>query len=133
MERIPPALLDGAEARLLRWMVLFAVLGAVALLVARGPQMAGGFAAGAALSVLGFRWLERGMAAALDASRTRVPRSVGIKLMLRYPAMIGAVLVVYETHWLPVVGVLMGLFVPIAGAIAESFVLMGRVIVELRG
>lgn len=130
MQKIPPRLIDGAEVRLRRWMVLFGVLGTAVLVVARGPSMAAGFALGAGLAVLGFRWLERGMAAALDASRTEVPKSVGIKLMLRFPALIAAVFVFYETHWLPVAGVVLGLFVPMMGTIAESVVFLARAIHE---
>jgi hypothetical protein len=132
MEKTPQAILDGVEARLPRWMVLFATIGAVAFLLARQPGMAAGFAVGAALSILGFRWLERGIAAALDASRTRVPRSVGIRLMLRYPILIGVIFVFYVTHWLPVEGVILGFFVPIAGAITESLSLLGRMIFDHR-
>ncbi len=130
MEKAPQAILDGVEERLLRWMLVFAALCTAVFLWVREPLMAAGFLAGAAISVLAFRWLERGMAAALDASRTRVPKSIGIKLMLRFPILIAVLFVFYGTHWLPIDGVVLGFFVPIAGAMTESLVIIGRLLLN---
>jgi ATP synthase I chain len=109
-------------------MAAFAAVGTAGFLAAREPRMAGAFLTGAALSILGYRWLERGVAAALDASRSRVPRAFAAKLMLRYPLLIAALFLSYETHWLPSEGVLLGFFVPVAGAIVESLTLLGKLI-----
>ena len=68
------------------------------------------------------------MKAALNASEKGVPRRVLLNLVLRYPLAFGAVLVFYETHWLPFTGVLAGLFVPFAGALVESLNLLRKLI-----
>jgi len=99
----------------------------VFLLLGRG-RMAGAFALGAGISILGYRWLAQAVKAALDAGEQGVPRRVVLNLALRYPVAFGAVLVFYETHWLPFMGVLAGLFVPFAGALVESLVLLGKMI-----
>jgi hypothetical protein len=50
---------DAAVARMYRWMAVLAIGGTVFLLVWRGWWYAGGFAAGAALSILNFHWLKQ--------------------------------------------------------------------------
>jgi|SRR5690242_7772622 len=123
-----PTTLEGAETRLPRWMGSLAGLGVVIFLVMGHTQMAGAFAVGAGISILGYHWLAQAVKAALNAGDGAVPKRVLLSLLLRYPIAFGAVLIFYETHWLPFTGVLAGLFVPIAGTLAESLNLVGRLI-----
>ncbi|HET7100035.1 MAG TPA: ATP synthase subunit I [Terriglobia bacterium] len=125
---VNPTALEGAEARLPRWMVAIACLGSLVFLALGRGLMAAAFALGAGISILGYLWLVRAVKAALNASEKGVPRRVLFNLVLRYPLAFGAVLLFYETHWLPFTGVLAGLFVPFAGALVESLNLLRRLI-----
>ena len=127
-ETVNPTILDGAEVRLPRWMGSLAGLGILVFLVLGQTRMAGAFAAGAGISILGYHWLAQAVKAALNAVEGSVPKRVLLSLVLRYPIAFGAVLIFYETHWLPFTGVLAGLFVPIAGTLVESLNLVGRLI-----
>lgn len=123
-----PTALEGAEVRLPRWMGAIALVGILVLLLLGQGVMAGAFALGAGISILGYRWLAQAVKAALSAGNRGVPRRVVVNLALRYPIAFGAVLVFYETHWLPYIGVMAGLFVPFAGALLESVNLLSRLI-----
>jgi ATP synthase I chain len=125
---VNPTALEGAEARLPRWMGTIAGLGILVFLALGRMLMAGAFAVGAGISILGYLWLAQAVKAALNVSEQRVPRRVLVNLVLRYPVAFGAVLIFYETHWLPFMGVLAGLFVPFAGALVESLNLLRRLI-----
>ena len=125
---VNPTALEGAEARLPRWMGAIAGLGILVFLVLGRGMMAVAFALGAGISILGYYWLAKAVKAALNASEKGVPRRVLLNLVLRYPLAFGAVLVFYETHWLPFTGVLAGLFVPFAGALVESLNLLRKLI-----
>jgi ATP synthase I chain len=121
---VNPTALEGAEARLPRWMGAIAGLGVLVFLALGRGLMAGAFALGAGISILGYLWLAQAVKAALNASEKGVPRRVLLNLVLRYPLAFGAVLIFYETHWLPFTGVLAGLLVPFAGALVESLNLL---------
>jgi ATP synthase I chain len=125
---VNPTALEGADARLPRWMGAIAGLGIIVFLTLGQVLMAGAFAVGAGISIVGYLWLAQAVKAALNASEQRVPRRVLVNLILRYPFAFGAVLIFYETHWLPFMGVLGGLFVPFAGALVESLNLLRRLI-----
>lgn len=120
--------LEGAEARLPRWMGAIAGLGILVFLVLGQWLMAAAFALGAGISILGYLWLAQAVKTALNAGQQGVPRRVLLNLVLRYPLAFGAVLIFYETHWLPFMGVLGGLFVPFAGTLLESLNLLRRLI-----
>ncbi|HET7214896.1 MAG TPA: ATP synthase subunit I, partial [Terriglobia bacterium] len=115
-----------AEARLPRWMVAIAGLGGLVFLALGRGLMAVAFILGAGISILGYLWLAQAVKAALNANEKGVPRRVLVNLVLRYPVAFGAVLLFYETHWLPFTGVLAGLFVPFAGALMESLNLLRK-------
>jgi len=127
-ETVDPTILEGAEVRLPRWMGSLAGLGILVFLVLGQARMAGAFAVGAGISILGYHWLAQAVKAALNAVEGSVPKRVLLNLVLRYPIAFGAVLIFYETHWLPFTGVLAGLFVPVAGTLVESLNLVGRLI-----
>jgi hypothetical protein len=109
-------------------MAAIAGLGIFVLLVLGRGLMAAAFTLGAGISILGYLWLAQAVKAALNASGQGVPRRVLLNLVLRYPLAFGAVILFYETHWLPFTGVLAGLFVPFAGALVESLNLLRRLI-----
>ena len=123
---VNPTALEGAEARLPRWMVAIAGLGGLVFLALGRGLMAVAFILGAGISILGYLWLAQAVKAALNANEKGVPRRVLVNLVLRYPVAFGAVLLFYETHWLPFTGVLAGLFVPFAGALMESLNLLRK-------
>ncbi len=128
MESVLHNAVEGAEARLPRWMGALAVFGIAAFLAQGHLRMAAGFALGAGMAIVGFRWLERAVRSALEAAAGGAAKRMGWVFILRYPLALGAVLVFYQTHWLPFAGVLLGLLVPVAGAIMESLFLMGKLI-----
>lgn len=103
-------------------------LGILVFLILGLVRMAGAFAVGAGISILAYHWLAQAVQAALKAGEQGVPKGILRNLVLRYPIAFGAVFIFYETHWLPFMGVLVGLFVPLAGAIVESLVLLERLI-----
>jgi hypothetical protein len=123
-EKLHHNAVEGSEKKLLRWMMVLAGVVTAALLVSARIRMAAGFGLGAAVAIAGFWWLARAVRSALDAaSGGRAKRKgIGFFFFLRYPLALGAVLLIYKTHWLPLLAVLAGMFVPLAGAIFESLV-----------
>lgn len=113
-----------AVRRIYRWMGACAVAFTLALLVWKGPWHAGGFAAGATLSILNFHWMK----AAVDALAARslqgaAPRPAGVsvlfKFVLRYALILAAGYVIFRTSVLSLTAFLGGLFVFVAGVLAE--------------
>jgi len=113
-------------------MAAFAVVVAVALLVGKGPRYAGAFAAGAALSVLNFHWLQRAVDAlaghfdpaareplAGTGGSHRRRRAIAAKFLLRYALIAAAGYVIFRTSVLSLGAFLGGLFVFVAGVLAE--------------
>lgn len=113
--------MTGAVRRMYRWMVVFAVAGSLSLLAWRGPRQAGGFALGAALSILNFHWL-KGAVDALGGSAARAGKGVIAKFVLRYALMIAAGYVIFRSSVLSLPWFLGGLFVFVAGVLAEMIV-----------
>lgn len=112
-------LLDSALERLPRWIAGVSAAGVVACLVAEEVRFAAGLAVGAAVALLGYWWLYRGIQAAFDSGRVPAPKAVLIRLVLRYPLLVGVVLLFNRTSWLPARAVMLGLFAPLAGALIE--------------
>lgn len=106
----------GAVRRMYRWMAVFSAIGSVALLAWKGPRQAGGFALGAALSVLNFHWL-KGAVDALGGDGAR--RGVIAKFVLRYALMLAAGYAIFRSSILSLPSFLGGLFVFVAGVLAE--------------
>lgn len=134
--RARSTLLDSAAERLPRWIAGVSVAAVLASLVAAQVRFAAGLAVGSGVALLGYWWLHRGIQAALNAGRA--PVTVFLKLALRYPLAIGAVLLFYRTGLLPASAVMAGLFAPLAGLLAESLAiavhaLRARVTVETPG
>ena len=118
--------LDSALDRLPRWIVGVSAAGVLACIVGGQVRFAAGLAVGAAVALLGYWWLCRGIRAAFDAGRDRAPKIVLVKLALRYPLAVGTVLLFNRTEWLPGRAVLVGLFAPLAGVLVESLVLVAQ-------
>lgn len=124
------ATLEGAEARLPRWMAGFAIAGMLgALLLGRAP-VAAGFGLGAAIAILGYSWLHKAVVGLMDAGHVRPSRMTLGKLLIRYPLAILLIFVFYRENWLPFEAVLTGLFVPVAGAFAESLFQIGSALLH---
>ena len=109
-----------AEARLPRWMWALGTAAVVASVFAVGPRFAAGLALGVGLGILNFRWLHDTVKGLAAANEGRVPRSTLAKFALRYPLAIAGLYLFYKTGWLPMMAIAAGLFVPVAGILAEA-------------
>lgn len=115
------------ETRLVQWMVLIGCAGALGIAVAGQLRFAVGFVVGTGAATLGFIWLETAVGHALTAaagsagsSQKTGTKGLVLKLILRYPMLLGIVYLFYRTKWLPFWAVFAGLLVPLAGAVVES-------------
>ena len=120
------------ERRLLGWMI---VLGAAATLVVAAlwhVTFAAGIATGAAIAILGYVWLLEALSAALGSEAARFTKGLVIKLVIRYPILVGVLYLFYRTKWLPVEAVLAGLFVPLAGGVVECLYQAGGLVFQSR-
>lgn len=107
------------ERRLLWWMIAVGVAASVATAALFRATFAAGVALGAAISVSGYFWLMEAASNALSGSDTQRTKGLVIKLILRYPILLGVLYLFYRTKWLPTGAVLAGLFVPLAGGVVE--------------
>ena len=113
-----------------RWPILMSGLALVAgipVLVHWGAAAALAFVLGAALGTANFHWLHRALYGVLDDPPKKVPKKVVLKVLLRYPLMFALIGLVHWTGWLPALGIIAGLLVPVAGVllalIAQIFTL----------
>ncbi|HLW78286.1 MAG TPA: ATP synthase subunit I [Terriglobia bacterium] len=124
-ETIQTPELARAEARLPLWMIAVAAAGVAAALASGHGRSAAGFGLGAALTILNYYWLHQAVVAVFNAARVRVPRSLIVKLAIRYPLAFAGVYLIHETGWLPFEAVVAGLFVPAAAVLIEAVVQIG--------
>lgn len=117
---------ERAEARLPWWMIGIAVFVVAGVLITGRFTFAAGFALGAALSTLAYLWLHEAVVHALGRGESAVPKGMAFKLVIRYPLAVGVVFLFYRTDWLPFTAILLGLFVPVAGAMGECLLLVGE-------
>ena len=117
--------LEGAEARLPRWMAGFAAVGMLVTFLLGHARAAGGFGLGAAIAIVGYSWLHKAVVSLMEAGRMRPSKATLGKLLIRYPLAVLVIFVFYRENWLPFEAVLAGLFVPVAGALAESVFQIG--------
>lgn len=117
---IPQATFESAEARLPRWMIAAALAGMLAAVCLADARAAAGFGLGAGVAVLGYSWLHKAVVALMNAQGQRPSHFLLGKILIRYPLAMLAVVIVYRENWLPFEAVLAGLFVPVAGVVAES-------------
>lgn len=123
-----------ALRRIYRWMGGCAVAGTLGVLVWKGPWYGGGFAVGAVLSILNFHWMKGAVdrlaayfqptAALATAQPTVAARRPGraapaVKFMLRYALIVAVGYVIFRTSILSLTAFLAGLFVFVAGVLAE--------------
>ena len=127
-----------AVRRMYRWMGVCAVAVTLAVLVWKGPWYGGGFAVGAALSILNFHWMKGGVdqlaayfqpttvppsatAAVQPAGPARRPGRAApvVKFVLRYALLIAVGYAIFRTSILSLTAFLAGLFVFVAGVLAE--------------
>ena len=110
------------EARLPRWMTAVGAVAIITLLASGHARVAAGFALGAAVAILNYRWLHQAVATLLGAAEPRVPRRVILKFAVRYPLAFAGVYLFYRTGWLPFGAVMAGLFVPVAAVLVEAVI-----------
>lgn len=101
-------------------MVGVTIAGMVVAVLLSDLRGAAGFGLGAGVALLGYSWLHRAVVTLMDAGRER-PSSLTLgKIVIRYPLAVAAVFIFYRENWLPFEAVLAGMFVPVAGVVAES-------------
>lgn len=110
----------------------FAAAGMLVSLLSGHLPVAAGFGLGAAIAILGYSWLHKAVVGLMDAGRTRPSRITLGKLLIRYPLAVLVIFVFYRENWLPFEAVLAGLFVPMAGALAESVFQIGLALLHLK-
>ncbi len=120
------------ERRLLGWMIALGVAAPLAAVVIWRVKFAAGVATGAAIAILGYVWLLDALSAALAGEKARLTKGLVIKLVIRYPILLGALYLFYRTKWLPVEAVLAGLFVPLAGGVVECLYQAGGMALQSR-
>jgi len=112
-------LLAGSGSRLNRLMLAVSAVGTVAAGLWRGWPWAGGFALGAAVSWINFRWLER------TVSRLGQKRaSVGMSVLagLRYALLGLGAYVILRFSNISLPAALAGLFVSVAAVLTETII-----------
>jgi hypothetical protein len=109
-------LLRSGTVRILRAMAALGAGGALAALAAGGWTWAAGFALGALVSWLNFRWLKQ-IVVALGGARTRA--RLAVLMGLRYLLMGGGAYVILKYSSISLPAALAGLFVAVAAVIVE--------------
>jgi hypothetical protein len=108
---------DDALARIGKAMVTIAAVGLLVASVWRGWTYGAGFALGAAVSWLNFRWLKQIVDALGSARPTR--KRVAILAGLRYALLGGGSYVILQYSSINLVAAMVGLFVSVAAVIVE--------------
>ena len=108
-----------AEARMPRWMYAIALLGALSILALGSGRAAVGFSVGSVFGILNYFWIHQAVVALMNAEGARVPKSVVIKMLVRYPLCFAGMFLFYKTGWSPILAVVAGLLVPGAGVLTE--------------
>jgi hypothetical protein len=110
-------LFERALERIAKASFVIAMAGLVAAAVLRGWTWAAGFALGAAVSWLNFRWLKQVVSALGDMRPTR--KRVAILAGLRYALLGGGAYVILRYSSVSVTATMLGLFVSVAAVIVE--------------
>ncbi len=127
--RTDTSLLWSGEAYWPRWMGALALVSAFGVLGRWGGAAAAAFSLGALVGILSYHWLHNGISRVLDDPSREVPRRLVTKVLLRYPLVLGLVVLVFWTGWLPTLGVVAGLFVPVGGILMAVIV---QILAQLR-
>lgn len=121
------------EAYWPRWMGALALVSAFGVLGRWGGAAAAGFALGALVGILSYHWLHKGISTVLSDPSKKVSGSLVTKVLLRYPLVLGLVVLVFWTGWLPTLGVIAGLFVPVGGILMALIIqMMAQIFTSLR-
>jgi ATP synthase I chain len=123
---IQPADFDypAAVARLFRFMLVVASASTVAAILIWDWKVGAGFAVGCAASLLSFRWLESAVAAlsarAVEEARQQDSGGVIARFLLRYGLIAVVGYTISRVSPISVNGLIVGLFLPVAGAACEA-------------
>jgi hypothetical protein len=117
---------EAVERRIEKLTLVIGAAGGLYVAFMWGWRSGIGFAAGALLSWLNFRWLEQGIGGLLRATVPqtgsepyRVPRWIYARFFARMALLVGAVYVILRASWFPGRAVLGGLFSLIAAVVLE--------------
>lgn len=108
----------------------FAAAGMLVAFLLGQTRAAAGFGVGAVVAILGYSWLHKAVVGLMNAGRKRPSTMTLGKLLVRYPLAFVVVFIFYRENWLPFEAVLAGLFVPTAGAFAESVFQIGLALIH---
>lgn len=115
---------DRAYPRIVRAMFVVAVLATAVLLAVGDWRTAAGFLVGCAVALLNFHWLKRVVSVLADKStasgRPQSSSGVVVRFLLRYLLMALAAYVIFRVSLASLYGLLAGLFLPVAGIMAEA-------------
>jgi dipeptide/tripeptide permease len=115
---------DRAYGRIVRFMIVLAVLLTAVLTVIFGRVVGFGFAVGSAIALVNFYWLKRVVSALADrATRTGQRQSSSgmvLRFLLRYGMIAAGVYVIFRVSSVSGYGLLAGLFLPVGGIACEA-------------
>jgi dipeptide/tripeptide permease len=115
---------DRAYPRIVRFMIVLAVLFTTALTFVFGWGVGFGFAVGCLIALLNFYWLKRVVGALADrATRTGTPQSargIVLRFLLRYGMIAAGVYAIFQISSVSGYGLLAGLFLPVGGIACEA-------------
>jgi hypothetical protein len=123
MSELPPAeqaLVAGAERRVGVIILALIPVGTAGAYGWSGTPLAVAFAVGGALAYLNFSWLAAVAGAMLPAEPGRVSWRGYAKLILPLVLLVVVLYVIVSRSWLPVVGVLAGLFLLVVAILVEA-------------
>lgn len=117
---------DGAYARIWRTIATLATMLAIVATVGLGWRMGASFLIGCALGTVNFLWLKRAITtfAGRMVEPNAVPdtrvRSSAVRFVARYALVGTALYVIFTSSIVNTVGVLVGLFLPVAAILVEA-------------
>jgi hypothetical protein len=128
----------GAQARIVRMMIVIACLLTIAIWIKAGHRLGLGFALGCALAGVNFYWLTRAVNAFADrvtqAESEGKPasgaRGAASRFVLRFGLLAVVAYVIFKSSLVSLSGLMAGLFLPVAAilleAMYETFVALRR-------
>jgi predicted membrane-bound dolichyl-phosphate-mannose-protein mannosyltransferase len=105
-------------------MVVTAVLGSIASAIFVSPNFGFGVLIGGILSLINFYWLGKSLKSIFDkvVQQGEKPHFIGANYILRYFAFGLALTIIYVTHFVPIVAVLLGLMSFAVAITIEGFI-----------
>ena len=114
----------GAAARIRRLVPILGAVLAVAAWTRFGARVALGFAVGAVIAGINYRWMERGISGLLDRVVESGDRASGpavfLRFLSRFGLILGAAYATLSSSRGSLYGFLAGLFVPVAAILCEA-------------